>query len=258
MFSPGITPDFLASLAADLPSSRDRDFLQRVYGTPKGVYLERLRRIGFSDHDLVVDAACGFGQWSLALAALNTEIRAIDFSPYRLEVAARVAEKIGQTNVDWVQGNIQELDLPVDSAEAIFCYSALYYTDFRQTLKGFLRVLKPGGKLYVSGHGVGWYIHNILNQPNPSEDFDPREMAVQAIVDTISYFASGEASPGRDLILPGSVLVEELQSAGFVDIRLAGEAQLSVGDSDAEVRPFFDSSYCGREGVFEILCRKAT
>lgn len=62
----------------------DRLFLQRIYADGLDKYTDRLQAIGFAEHEHVLDAGCGYGQWSLALAGMNQAVSACDISPLRV------------------------------------------------------------------------------------------------------------------------------------------------------------------------------
>ena len=52
-------------------TGNDAAFLSRVYQTGLTKYQERLRAISFYGLRHVLDAGCGFGQWTLSLSGLN-------------------------------------------------------------------------------------------------------------------------------------------------------------------------------------------
>src|SRR5690349_18939652 len=74
-------------------SDNDRAFFDRVFATPAEIYERRLVGVGMSGHDHVVDAGCGFGQWTMVLAALNRKVTAIDVAPLRTDVVRALARE---------------------------------------------------------------------------------------------------------------------------------------------------------------------
>jgi len=55
-------------------------FLERVYGGGFEKYSTRLSQHGFRGFCRVLDAGCGFGQWTLALSWMNQSVEAVDIS----------------------------------------------------------------------------------------------------------------------------------------------------------------------------------
>ena len=45
----------------------DKLFIQRVFSKGLDSYINRLEAIGFTKKSKVLDAGCGYGQWSIAL-----------------------------------------------------------------------------------------------------------------------------------------------------------------------------------------------
>ena len=79
-----------ASAAAGNLDSFSRDYLQRMYAGSSTRYEDRLRAIGFVGKTQVLDAGCGFGQWSLAMAGLNHRVWAVDIDCRRLRFGAKL------------------------------------------------------------------------------------------------------------------------------------------------------------------------
>ncbi|MCK4846046.1 MAG: class I SAM-dependent methyltransferase [Deltaproteobacteria bacterium] len=248
--------NFLDKTAKLLPTERDRDFFLRVYKTSEDVYRRRLRGIGFLNMESVLDAGCGFGQWSIALASLNKEVHSVELDADRLRTAKCVAQETGAKNITFMQGNIEEIAAKDESFDAIFCYSVIYYTDFRKTLREFFRLLKPKGKLYFSTNGLGWYIHNIIDKPYPSADFDPRQIAIETIKNSFEFFRKGDKTEPGSIVMPRHIVIEALVEAGFNKIIADGEGKINSVKDDVPPISFFKESYYGEEGVYEILCEK--
>jgi len=238
-----------------LPSPRDRDFLYRVYNSGLDFYLRRLSAIGFTDHKSVLDAGCGFGQWSLALASLNQHVFAIDYDSKRVRVGNAIADQLDKRNVAFTAGSIDALPYDDETFGAIFCYSTLYQTNYAATLWEFHRVLAPGGLFYISTNDWGWYLYNLTSGHNPSRDFNPRKYALATIINTIRYKVSRKYTKGKDLVTPMKALLELLQSLGFENLTAAGEGQLR---KNPEVRPepIYSPKYLGLNNVYEIIGEK--
>ena len=66
-------------------SDSEKSFFQRIYSDGIIKYKRRLQAIGFSGEEMVLDAGCGYGQWSLALSELNKNVESLDFSKKRIK-----------------------------------------------------------------------------------------------------------------------------------------------------------------------------
>ncbi|MBU1121518.1 MAG: class I SAM-dependent methyltransferase [Candidatus Omnitrophica bacterium] len=237
-----LSNNFIYETAKIFSSARDREFFLRVYQVPEDIYIRRLCNINFTGRFYVLDAGCGFGQWSMALARLNKQVYSIELDINRLRGAINVAKKKNIENIEFVLGDIEDINVPAETFDAIFCYSTIYYTDFRKTLKEFHRVLKPDGKLYFSTNGLGWYIYNIIERPYQSRDFDPRRMAIEAIKNSLEFYNNGNAILGGSIIMPRDIVVQILSLIGFSDIIADGEARIVVIPRGEPCVSFFKES----------------
>jgi len=233
----------------------EREFFERVWTTDLDVYRTRLKAIGFEGLTDILDAGCGNGQWTLCLAELNDHICAIDLAESRLHASEHILNALGVTNCDFGLQSIESCGYPDCAFDAVFCYSVLYFSDHRRSLREFFRVLRPGGVLYVCTNGPGWYVYNLLTPHNPSASFDIREMAIKAIANTFEFFSEGHRSPDAQLAVSSQTLRREATAAGFRDVRVGGEGTLA-SRCEFVPKPFFEPHYLGLEGVYEMLATK--
>lgn len=133
------------------------------FGT-RHFYEQRIRALGFVGMENILDAACGNGQWSVVLASLNKNICGIDIQADSVGVASRLSEAHGYANASFQCASMDQLPYPDVHFDAIVCYSAMMYTDYAKTLREFHRVLKPGGRAYVSVDSTGWLLHLLLDK----------------------------------------------------------------------------------------------
>jgi len=248
----------LETIAKSL-SGNDFEFFKRVWKTDLEVYRARLKTIRFVDLENVLDAGCGMGQWTLCLDELNGHVCALDSIGIRVEIVRQIMEAAGVNNADVRKQSIETIDYPDDHFDGIFCYGVLMMTNYRRTLREFYRVLKPGGKVYLSNTGLGWYLYNLITPYNPAEDYDPRKMAVEAFENTLAFFAEGVRTPGRQLILPSQLVKKEMGTIGFKEVRVGGEGTLQL-DPTVSIQSFFPAQHYGLENVYEVLawCKAST
>ncbi|MFC1936380.1 class I SAM-dependent methyltransferase [Chloroflexota bacterium] len=247
--------NIIAEQKNSLESERDRDFLQRVYQGGLDFYIERLNAIGFTGRHRVLDAGCGFGQWSMSLANLNTYVDALDYSEIRVNTAKKFSQALSISNLSYAIGSIEELPYSDETFDAVFCYSTIYQTDYNKTLQSFHRILKSNGILYFSTNSWGWYIFNLVNNHNPSKDFSPRKHAIKTILNTLRYRLSKKYRRNVDLIMPVKDTIDLLKEIGFKDIQVSGDGRL-VRDDQYKPRPVYAEKYFGLENVYEIVGAK--
>jgi SAM-dependent methyltransferase len=98
----------------------------------------------------VLDVAAGAGEQTIAAARRvgpAGRVLATDISPRILEFAAQAAQEAGFPNVATQVADGENLDLPEASFDAVISRVGLiYFPDQQRALRGFLRVLKPGGR----------------------------------------------------------------------------------------------------------------
>ncbi len=98
-----------------------------------------------------LDAGCGTGVCSLALAERANGVVAIDISAKSLEVASRLAEKLGRENIDFGQADLLSLPFADGSFDLIYSWGAIDHTvDPIRALDEIVRVLKPEGVLVLA------------------------------------------------------------------------------------------------------------
>lgn len=249
-----LSPERLESVSGGL-SPRGREFLKRVYSGGLANFDIRLRALGFDALDRVLDAGCGFGQWSLAMAEQGVRVSGIDVDADRIHVAAKLAEDV--SDCDFRVGGIEELPYADASFDGVFCYSAIYYTDVKKTLAEFFRVLKPGGYLYICSNGFGWALYNLLKCPNPTPDFNPRTYALNTLRDSVRYALRGmPPSPEGSVLTSIAGLSREIERLGGRVLASGGDGSIHHVKTAAPQKSFFRGRYLGFEAVSEWLAQK--
>ena len=252
--------DLLSDLIDEIAErlgDNDAQFLRRVYATPAEVYAARVSAIGFVGHPRVLDAGCGFGQWSLALARANGLADAADASPERLAVLDRLASAAGVRNVRTRPCRIEALPFPSESFNAVLCYGVIFLTDWKRALGELRRVLRPGGRLYVTGCGLGWYLHLWKNRPNRAADHDPRETAARSFLNTLEYQRAGTAPGSGHVIVGRQEMARELCGLEMEIVASGDEGTITVDASAPKPQPFFRGEYEGHEGCYELLAERS-
>jgi SAM-dependent methyltransferase len=231
-----------------LESPRERDMLERFLRPGVPFYVEKLKRLNFVGHKRVLDAGSGFGQWTLALAELNEKVFAVEFD-HRRSMIARELSLAHKGNVrGFTTGSIEALPFQAAEFDAVYCFSVVYFTDYRRSFAECFRVLRPGGKLYLCTNGLGWCLFNLIKNHNPSADFSPRGYAVSTTLHSLRYWLTGRRVAGKHLIMSPRGTARALRDAGFTDVEL-----LRQGGSTGSPIGIYASKYLGLPNVFEMI-----
>jgi ubiquinone/menaquinone biosynthesis C-methylase UbiE len=133
-------------------------FFKRVYSSGLGKYTRRLAALGFPGGRRALDAGCGLGQWSFALAAMSSEVYGVDISQERIDACNKISQLLRVKNTRFLSSTLEHLPFENAYFDRLICYSALYLTNYEESIKEFARVIAPGGLLYLSTNGVGRYL----------------------------------------------------------------------------------------------------
>lgn len=95
----------------------------------------------------ILDAGGGTGFYSIPLAAKGHEVVILDISQKMLEAAESKASELGaRERVKTVQGDMEHVDLPDESFDAVLCHLALcHVNEPEKALSEFSRLLRKGG-----------------------------------------------------------------------------------------------------------------
>lgn len=235
-------------------SDNDKKFLNRVFSDNINKYCDRLKAINFCDFENVLDAGCGFGQWSLALSTLNQNVIACDAAPVRVNFLSKIIDELELKNLESHCCEIQKMPFKDNSFDAVFCYGAIFLTPWKKTLQEFNRILMPGGKLYVNANDIGWYLYLWESEHNKTTDYDPKKVAASALYNAINYLRNGKYNSGDNQLIELKELCAELNYNNFTQVKSSEEGQLYLNKNVPKPSPFFTGNYKGFRGVYEIVC----
>ncbi len=203
-------------------------------------YVHRLKSIGFEGQERVLDAGCGFGQWSIALAGLNRHVDALDYNEGRVQVAQNIACTLKINTIKFRQADAHNLPYADNYFDAVFCYGVLAGVQLEVALAEFKRVLKVGGKLYAVVTGDNYFKYQIDHRAGLTAE-DQNEMR-----QILSNTQNKRASQAFDL--PLAITAQELKHAvdklGFEILSLQNEGGM------------IDNPQGLDDYATEILCRK--
>ncbi len=243
-------------LHTDFLGANDKLFLERIYKHGLSKYRKQLQAIALNGYSNVLDAGCGFGQWSLALAERNSFVDCCDKASHRIRFVKNLSASLQLKNIRARVCPLENLPYKKDSFDAILCYQALYFTPWRKSIAELARVLKPGGMLYLSFNELGWYMLLWESEKNKAKDYDPKALAARAMQDTLTYDRDGAFRTGANLIIEQTSLMQELVNARFTNIRFNDHIVEQCTAKPATLKPLLPRKYKGLNCVSEVIAQK--
>jgi ubiquinone/menaquinone biosynthesis C-methylase UbiE len=172
-------------------------------------------------------------------------------------VLAEIMAMLGISNIRLRYGQLLTLPFGDNIFDGILCYGVLHIVPWREALREFRRVLKPGGRLYFTANDIGYYIHVWRNRPNATVDNDPRKPAAYALYNAYRYANGLDIEGGCGAFIDPQEILVELEESGFIEVQKGGEGCLQHPNWSGPVGPsFFQESYDGLPGVYEILATR--
>jgi sterol 24-C-methyltransferase len=114
------------------------------------------RALGLGSGALVLDAGAGEGRVALHLAReFGFRVRGLDINQASVKVAQALARREPSLDVAFTRGDFSASGLPGENFDGVFTMETLVHApDFRATLREFLRVLVPGGRLVLLEYSI--------------------------------------------------------------------------------------------------------
>lgn len=145
-----------------------------------------LRYMGDVRGKSILDLGCGEGGYSRRLAAAGASVTAVDCSEAALRYAEQQARREGLSIAHHLRNSNDLFGIPDVSFDLVLCSMMLMdVEDLAGTLREIVRVLKPGGRVYVSmlhpcfdgnhERGIGRQGQGETREVVVKNYFDPRE-----------------------------------------------------------------------------------
>ena len=156
----------------------------------------------------VLELATGTGEVGLMAYELiqpGGELVLSDFAPEMLSVAQRAAEGQGARDVRFKQIDIESIDLPAASQDAVLCrWGLMFLLDVEAGMREIRRVLRPGGRFATAA----W---------TGPEDNTWSSVITPTLVELGHAQPPDPSVPGQFSLAEEGRLQELLENAGFVD-----------------------------------------
>ncbi|MDQ0337471.1 ubiquinone/menaquinone biosynthesis C-methylase UbiE/catechol 2,3-dioxygenase-like lactoylglutathione lyase family enzyme [Caldalkalibacillus uzonensis] len=117
----------------------------------KGRDLAKLVEIAaVTPQDVVLDVGTGGGHVANALAPLAAKVIAMDLTPEMLEAAQRFISANGYQNVDYVQGDAEQMPFGPETFDVVACrIAAHHFPNVQKFINEVFRVLRPSGRFLL-------------------------------------------------------------------------------------------------------------
>jgi SAM-dependent methyltransferase len=133
----------------------------------------------------VLDVGCGDGGLMSELIGLGCSVAGVEID--RSLVQACLAKGIPVS-----EGRAEKLPVPDASVDAIVCSVVLPYTVERQAVAEWARVLKPGGAINATCHGIGYGLNYLLQ----GQGLKKRFYGLRMLANTLFYRLTSRRLPG--------------------------------------------------------------
>ncbi|MDG2989982.1 class I SAM-dependent methyltransferase [Candidatus Synechococcus calcipolaris G9] len=213
-------------------------------------YEQRLKNLGFTQLDTVIDAGCGIGQWSIALSKMNWQVKSIDINTGRLLVGQYLAQAMKVDNIEFQYSSLENMPFPEQSVDGIFCYGVFMFTQMPIVMKKFSQVLKPGGRLYLNANSLGWYFHLLLDRGFKQRNYGLVKTTLRMIFRTIT-------GKKQNIVVGQKWLRFLLEQHDFSLTEIGPEGSIMIhNEGSLKVIPAYSDSFYGYPAIIEVLAIK--
>lgn len=212
-------------------------------------YKKRLESIGFENKDVVLDAGCGIGNWSIALSYLNKHVEAIDITGDQILVADALIRGMKRQNINLSSCSVEDLPFDNNTFDGILCRQMIMYTNVEKTLHEFYRTLKKGGKILISASSVGWYLYYIIELCLKKGDIASGKYGCEMI----QRYLNGETTGAP---INPNWISKVMENIGFKVIDINGEGEVVTNSKGRKFNPIMSKEFYGLIGNVDILAIK--
>ena len=191
-------------------------------------YLERivLPLLNLSSGSHVLDVGCGFGGLTLILAKLcpTVQYTGIDLEPQCIEGAKSSAAQLNLTNVNFQEGDANNIPLESNSFDTVICQTVLIHVaEASKVVNEMTRVLKPGGTFMAAEWNERAFWFNFENLPENLQSLEWHDQWFHLT----KIYSKGRQILGRGDDKAGTQVAAMALNAGLedIDIRINDRVQ---------------------------------
>lgn len=152
---------------------------------PPHIICKRFLTSSVSPGESTLDVGCGSGDLLIELKNLGAEVRGVEIDPSLIDACCG-------RGLDVQRGSAERLPFPVESFDRIVCSVVVPYTDEKQAVAEWARVVKPGGRIFATYHGLGYGLHYLMRGPGVKR----RIYGLRMLLNTAWYQVMGRKIPG--------------------------------------------------------------
>jgi len=150
---------------------------------PQHVVCRQFLIAGIPSGSRVLDVGCGHGELMADLTGRGMKTAGV-------EVDKRLVAECCERGLSVRFGMAESLPFSDGEFDAIVSSVVLPYTDQRKALREFTRVLRPGGVMNLTCHGLGYGLHYALAERGM------RIYGLRMLANTLAYSLTGRRLPG--------------------------------------------------------------
>ncbi len=209
--------------------ARDWSETQKILAPAAQVVSDRLIALAhLTTGQRALDVATGAGDPALTAAQVvgpSGSVVGVDHAPQMLEMARQRATAAGLSNVTFLEGNAQTLDLPPQSFDAVLSrWGLMFFIPLVPALVGFRRALRPGGYLSAAVWGTPQQVPFI-------------SASCAAVMSQLGRPLPPPDGPGPFNLADAGKLAQSLTEAGFSNVQTESlTMSVTFPSTDAFVR----------------------
>ena len=152
---------------------------------PPWIICRRFLTSDTSPGEVTLDVGCGTVDLMAELNQLGVEAQGIEVNPALIEACQ-------SRGLSVQAGMAEQIPFETETFDRVVCSVVVPYTDEEQAIAEWARVLKPGGHVYATYHGIGYGMHYSLAGPGIKR----RIYGLRMLVNTVYYQWTGRMLPG--------------------------------------------------------------
>lgn len=127
-------------------------------------YILENYKFSFDPDTVVLDVGCGEGDQMIEIVTGGSLV-------FGLDPDSSALAHCRSQGLSVLRASAEQVPVKDASLDGILCKVVLPYTREEQVIREFSRLLKPGGRCHLIGHGAGYYLKCLFLRPRGNIDF---------------------------------------------------------------------------------------